>query len=79
MSTTIKTRLDETQDPEGSAGVERSEPPRRRAQRRPGAARRPDREFADRVREVLPDGVIDGLLAGARTEEEIVGHGWSAS
>jgi putative transposase len=77
MSTTITTRLDEhEQDSNGSAGVERSEPGGR-AKRRAGAARRPDlnSELADRVRELLPDGVIDELLAGARTEEEIAGRG----
>lgn len=78
MSSTITSRLDEDQEPEdGSAGVERSEPPRGRAQRRAGAARRsdPSPELADRVKELLPDGVIDELLAGAKTEQEIAGQG----
>ena len=75
MSSTITTRLDEDQDPE-RAGVSRSEP-EGRAQRRAGGARRQDPvpELGDRVRELLPDGVIDELLAGARTEEEITGQG----
>jgi len=74
MSTTITGRLDEDQDP-GSAGVARSEPVGR-AQRRAGAARRDEGvELGDRLRELLPDEVIDGLLAGARTEQEVVGPG----
>jgi transposase-like protein len=32
-------------------------------------------DLPDRVRELLPDGVLDELLAGARSEEEIVGPG----
>jgi putative transposase len=77
MSSTITTKLDEHQDPQdGSASVSRSEPGGR-AQRRAGAARRPDPhpELGDRVRELLPDGVIDELLAGATTEEQITGQG----
>ena len=76
MSTTISSRLDENQDPDQSAGVARSEPGGR-AQRRAGAARPPGPrpELAEQVRELLPDGVIDGLLAGAQTEEEIAGPG----
>ena len=76
MSTTISSRLDETSDP-GSAGAERSEPVGR-AKRRAGAARRelaPRAELADEVKLLLPDGLIDELLAGARTEEEIAGPG----
>ena len=77
MSSTISSRLDETSDP-GSAGVERSEPVGR-AQRRAGAARRgtppPRPELAEEVKALLPDGLIDELLAGARTEEEIAGPG----
>jgi putative transposase len=76
MSTTISSRLDETSDP-GSAGVERSEPVGR-AKRRAGAARRelaPRAELAEEVKALLPDGLIDELLAGARTEEEIAGPG----
>jgi putative transposase len=78
MSSTITTRLDEhPEDPvDGSAGVSRSEPGGR-AQRRAGAARRsdPHPELADRVKELLPDGVIDELLAGASTEQQLVGQG----
>ena len=68
MSTTISSRLDEPSDP-GSAGVERSEPVGR-AQRRAGAARRrrtPRPELAEEVKALLPDELIDELLAGART------------
>ena len=32
-------------------------------------------ELADEVKALLPDGLIDELLAGARTEEEIAGPG----
>lgn len=32
-------------------------------------------DLSDRVRELLPDGVVDELLAGAHGEEEIVGPG----
>jgi putative transposase len=75
MSSTITTRLDETPQQPDSAGVARSEPVGR-AQRRAGAARRSEPvELADQVRAVLPDGVLDELLAGAQTEEEIVGPG----
>src|ERR1700674_5576884 len=76
MSTTISSRLDETSDP-GSAGAERSEPVGR-AKRRAGAARRelaPRAELAEEVKALLPGGLIDELLAGARTEEEIAGPG----
>ncbi|MDQ6819593.1 MAG: hypothetical protein M3076_04505, partial [Actinomycetota bacterium] len=72
MSTTITTRLDEDSDPGESAGVARSEPGGR-AQRRAGAARRQPSsrpELADEVKALLPDELIDELLAGARTEEE---------
>ncbi len=77
MSTTITTRLDEDSDPGESAGVARSEPGGR-AQRRAGAARRQPSsrpELADEVKALLPDELIDELLAGARTEEEIAGQG----
>jgi putative transposase len=49
-----------------------------RAQRRAGAAGEPRvarLELADEVKALLPDELIDELLAGARTEEEIVGQG----
>jgi putative transposase len=75
VSTTIPSRLDESGEP-GRAGGERSEPVGR-AKRRAGAARskglRP--ELAAEVKALLPDDVIDELLAGARTEDEIVGPG----
>jgi putative transposase len=77
MSSRITTRLDEPhEDLDDSAGVSRSEPGGR-AKRRAGAARRsdPSPELAERVRELLPDGVIDELLAGASTEQEIAGQG----
>jgi putative transposase len=67
--------LDETPEQPDSAGVERSEPGGR-AQRRAGAARRAgDPELAEQVKALLPDELIDELLAGARTEEEIAGPG----
>jgi putative transposase len=60
------------------AGVERSEPGGR-AQRDSGAARPPEGpplpELPPEVRDRLSDELIDELLAGARTEEEIVGPG----
>jgi putative transposase len=76
MSTTISGRLDETPDPADSAGVARSEPGGR-AKRRAGAARPPGSrpELADEVKALLPDEVIDELLAGAGTEEGIAGPG----
>lgn len=63
MSSTVSRRLDETSDP--------------LAQRRAGAARRkpaPRAELADEVKALLPDGLIDELFAGARTEEQIAGQ-----
>src|SRR6201996_6077446 len=76
MSTTISGRLDETPDPADSAGVARSEPGGR-AKRRAGAARPPGPrpELADEVKALLPDELLDELLAGARTEDEIAGPG----
>jgi putative transposase len=76
MSTTITTRLDEQQDLD-SAGVARSEPPRGRAQRRAGAAPGldPAPGLADRVKELLPDELLDELMAGATTGQEITGQG----
>jgi putative transposase len=76
MSTTITGRLDDASDP-GGAGAERSEPVGR-AERRAGAARRQlalRPELAEEVRALLPDGLVDELLAGARTLEEIAGPG----
>jgi putative transposase len=75
VSTTIPSRLDESGEP-GRVGGERSEPVGR-AKRRVGAARpeivRP--ELAEEVKALLPDELIDELLAGAQTEEEITGRG----
>jgi putative transposase len=75
MSSTIPSRLDASSEP-GRAGVERSELGGR-AKRRAGAARAPALrpELADEVKALLPDELIDELLAGARTEEEIAGPG----
>src|SRR3954447_1016174 len=60
------------------AGVSRSEPGGR-AQRGAGAARAPDgpplADLPPEVRDRLSDQVIDELLDGARTEQEIVGPG----
>ena len=61
-----------------SAGGARSERGGR-AQRPAGGARAPQGPpsvgMSDEVRDRLADAVIDELLAGARTEEEIVGRG----
>src|SRR6476620_7685110 len=74
MSTKAKTEIDLT----GGAGGVRSEPGGR-AQRPAGGARpgrgSPRLELPQEVRDRLSDEVIDELLAGARTEEEIVGPG----
>src|SRR6266576_4019966 len=68
MSTKAKTEFEQSS---GSAGGVRSEPG--------GGARRPaggePLELSEAVRGRLGDEVIDELLAGARTEEEIVGPG----
>src|SRR6201996_7867803 len=75
MSSTISTRLDEPQEPQDeSAGVARSEPGGR-AQRRAGAARRDPDPLADRVKELLPDELIDQLMGGAKSGEELTGQG----
>src|SRR3712207_3007936 len=70
-----QTRID-VEEPR--AGVERSEPGGR-AQRDAGAARSPHgpspAELPLEVRDRLSDELIDELLAGAQTEEEIVGPG----
>jgi len=63
----------------GRAGVERSEPGGR-AERDAGATRRspepfPVAELPAEVRDRLSDELVDELLAGARSEEEIVGPG----
>jgi hypothetical protein len=57
---------------EGRAGVERGEPGGRAA-RDAGARSVPVDELPPEVRDRLSDELIDELLAGARTEEEIVG------
>jgi putative transposase len=67
MSTTISSRLDENQDPDQSASLARA-----------GGARRPPPprpELAAEVKALLPDELIDELLAGSRTQEEIAGPG----
>jgi putative transposase len=75
MSTTITSRLDETPEQPDSAGVARSEPVGR-AKRRAGAARRSGPpELAEQVKALLPNELIDELLAGVRTEQEIAGPG----
>src|SRR5580692_10124842 len=63
---------------QGSAGVSRREPGGR-AQRN-ASGREVDRppgvgDLPREVRELLPDELVDELLAGARTEEEVVGPG----
>jgi transposase-like protein len=63
----------------GRAGVERSEPGGR-AERDVGAARRPPGslpidELPPDVRDRLSDEIVDELLAGARSEQELVGPG----
>ncbi len=68
MSTKAKTEIVVT----ASAGGVRSEPGGR-AKRPAGGA--PTIEFPLELRERLADEVIDQLLAGARSEEEIVGPG----
>ena len=63
---------------EACAGVSRSEPGGR-AQRDAGRASAGQPPKVDglprEVRELLDDELVDELLAGARTEEEIVGSG----
>jgi putative transposase len=74
MSTRIASRLDESTDP-SAAGAERSEPGGR-AKRGGGGGRpawRP--ELAEELKALLPDELLDELLAGARSEEEITGPG----
>src|SRR6266699_3193225 len=75
MSTRIETdrELIETVGVDGAGGL-RSEPGGR-AQRPAGAARLLEERSPGEVRDRLADEVIDELLAGARSEEEIVGPG----
>src|SRR5947208_1561320 len=75
MSTRIETdrELSETVGVDGAGGL-RSEPGGR-AQRPAGAARLLEERSPGEVRDRLADEVIDELLAGARSEEEIVGPG----
>jgi putative transposase len=70
MSTKAKTETDLID----SAGGVRSEPGGR-AQRPAGGASPLELELPQEIRDRLSDEVIDELLAGARTEEEIVGPG----
>src|SRR6188472_971423 len=75
MSTDIKTAIEREGRPR--SGVSRSEPGGR-AQRDAGGARAAGpavEQLPDEVRERVSDELIDELLAGARTEEEIVGPG----
>src|SRR3954452_19685028 len=72
MSTNTKTAIEREGRPR--AGVSRSEPGGR-AQRDAGGARAAVEQLPDEVRERLSDELIDELLAGARSEEEIVGPG----
>jgi putative transposase len=69
--------LEHSEESEEGAGVARSEPggraKRRAGGRRPLPPSRP--ELAAEVKALLPDELIDELLAGARTEEEITGSG----
>jgi putative transposase len=66
--------LEEYTDP-SAAGAERSEPGGR-AQGGPGGGRWARRsELAAELKALLPDELLDELLAGARTEEEITGPG----
>ena len=74
MSSRIPSRLDEPTDPP-AAGAERSEPGGR-AKRGAGGGRSSRRsELPGELKALLPDELLDELLAGARTEEEITGPG----
>jgi len=74
MSTTIPSRLDESKDP-SAAGAEWSESVGR-ARRGAGGGRWEGRpELADQLKALLPDELLDELLADARTEEQITGVG----
>ena len=77
MSSTITNRLDEDQDPQDGAPAwrgaspegERSDALALRAADHPRLA-----GARAEVKALLPDELIDELLAGARTEEEIAGQ-----
>jgi putative transposase len=76
MSTKAKTESDLIEAAGvGSAGGLRSEPVGRAQRPAGGVPAPPELELPREVRDRLADEVIDGLLAGARTEEEIVGPG----
>ena len=77
MSTTITTRLDEAQEPRMGAPAWRGASPEGERSDALARAPRPPRrpELAAEVKALLPDELIDELLAGARTEEEIAGQG----
>ena len=67
----------QTKDP-GSAGVSRSEPvgrAQRNASGRDVGIHTGVADLPDRVKQLLPDEVLDELLAGAQGEQEIVGPG----
>src|SRR5262249_25786604 len=72
MPSTIPSRLDESSEP-SAARAERSEPGGRAQRGAGGARRRP--ELAAGLKVLLPDELLDELLAGARTEGEITGPG----
>jgi hypothetical protein len=73
MSTKIETELIETVGVDSARGLRRV--PGGRAQRPAGAARLLEDRLPVEVRDRLSDELIDELLAGARSEEEIVGPG----
>jgi putative transposase len=76
MSTKAKTESDLIEAAGvGSAGGLRSEPVGRAQRPAGGVPAPPELELPREVRDRLADEVIDELLAGARTEEEIVGPG----
>jgi putative transposase len=70
----MSTKIDQSETLIVDGGGLRSEPGGR-AQRPAGGAAIPDLELSQAVRDRLSDEVIDELLAGARSEEEIVGPG----
>jgi putative transposase len=74
MLTTTKVHMED----EVAAGVSRSEPvgrAQRNASGRVAGIPTGVADLPDRVKELLPDEVLDELLAGAQGEEEIVGPG----